>query len=134
MTPRELLKQFEENMKGKNEFNHHTGKWEVITEDNYYLDLSGYTSEKKHLLSYQYDNCVVAYAENSLGIIMLIKGKNEFFGYIITFEKFRGYNLFRKEIIDIYKLLNLKNHDLNIIEPELYKRFIARVGLIELEK
>jgi hypothetical protein len=137
MKPIELLKFKEYNRKGQEHYNRKTHIWETITTDDYKLDLRGYMSELRKLEEYQDENCVVAYLKNCLGVVMLIRTKKDFFGFIITRKNFRGYTLFRTDISETYKMLNSAEESetdkLNIVEPELWKRFQAKVGLIELE-
>ena len=134
MTPKELLKFKEYNRKGKDVYNYETKIWEIQKKDDFQLDLRGYASERKKLKEYQDENCVVAFSKNCLGVIMLMKAKIEYFGFIITAKDFRGYTLFRIELPEIFQYLTSTEDKLNITEPELWKRFQAKLGLMELEK
>jgi len=136
MKPIELLKFKEYNRKGQETYNTFTGKYEKIAIDDFRLDLRGYASERRKMEEYKNQDCVVAYCKNCLGVVMLIKSAKDFFGFIVTEKNFRGYTLFRIDIIETYSYLmsTTETHKLNIVEPELWKRFQAKVGLVELEK
>ncbi len=102
-----------------------------IAEDKYY----GYSSERKLLRSYQDEDCIIAYTENCLGTIFLIRGKQIFMGFILTKRDFRGYTLYRIDLKETYQLLNshCDKGNMKIINPDLWKRFEAKMVLTELE-
>jgi hypothetical protein len=138
MKPTELLKFKVYNRKGREYYDYEARGFRKIENDDFRLDLRGYASERRKLEEYQNQDCVVAYVKNCLGLIILIRTAKDFMGYIITEHDFRGYTLFRMDLKEIYKYFNYgdeqENHKLNVVEQELYKRFIAVLGLRELEK
>jgi hypothetical protein len=136
MKPNELLKFKEYNRKGHDRYDYSTGTWTKVNEDDFRLDLRGYSSEQKKIHEYKDEDCVIAYTKNCLGLVMVIKTKKDMFAFIVTEFDFRGYTLFRIDLDKAYKYLNFngESHKLNIVDEELYKRFQAKLSLMELDK
>jgi len=96
----------------------------------------GNSSEISLLDKYSKEDNLIAYIQNCLGTIFVIKTAKGFMGFIVTEKNFRGYYLFRIGLRETQKLLmntNNNNDKLFIVDEENWKKFQARVALMELD-
>lgn len=108
MTPKELLKI------GENEY------------------LAGLSEEQKTLRRYMDKECVVAYRKSFLGIVFLIKGKIEIFGFVILKQHLKWGNreLLRKPLSTIQRLFNEDSEEkVVVIDNDNFRIFERRVLL-----
>jgi hypothetical protein len=107
---------------------------ELIKSD--FEKLTGLSAEVRMLRTYLQDESVVAYIQNCLGSILLIRGQKGFIGFLITNKRIRGYSVYRTSLRGIAKLLTTEceKDRLHITNPELWGRFLNRIALMELDE
>jgi hypothetical protein len=98
--------------------------WELTHWEDY---LSEESKGRYNLMKYLEQDCLVAYCKELLGTIFLLKGKREYFAYIIYNDKIKGGNLFRIKLNKAYKLLDNSDYITNItLWEDFTKRLLVK--------
>lgn len=94
--------------------------------------VAGMSKERKILENYMETDCVVAYKKSHLGTTLIIKGKIEFFGFIVLSKEVRWGNreVLRKSLRTIQILFSEESIEkLEVVDEENFKIFERRVLL-----
>jgi len=108
--------------------------------DTEFPEFRGYAEDIRTYNRYKDSESLIAYRKCFLGIVMVIRGARDFFGFLILNKELDSWNtmeLKRRPLNDIIKMFQLGGTDnLVVIDSELYKVFERKVlykGLIENE-
>lgn len=98
-----------------------TSNWGLVHTTEY---LSEDAKGRHYLLKYLEQDCLVAYIEETLGTVLLIKGAREYFAYIIYNNRIKGGNIFRITLNHAYRVLNNPEY---IKDNNLWEDFTKRL-------